>query len=170
MRSANDKVTRAFEEQRPMKNRQQDDKREQSETDSLKPAAPARLGHFVGRAHTVGVGTATAINSGIGGCCCIHAQRGRSAMLRASRQSFSASELITVADIAGKEGTQIHENSAWETVGKHACLTLLSIFSRSQEVKRRLQSPRFRDATATFATQREPKIGASLVGSTPFQA
>ena len=35
-------------------------------------------------------------------------------MLRASRQSFSASELITVADIAGKEGTQIHENSAWE--------------------------------------------------------
>ena len=162
MRSANDKVTRAFEEQRAMKNRQQGDKREQSETDSLKPAAPARLGHFVGRAHRAGVGTAPAINSRIGGCCCIRAQRGRSAMLRASRQSFSASELITVADIAGKEGTQVHENSAWENAEKKG---MPYVAVDSQQIVRNSNArlnPHFSTTpTVTFATWRGPKIGAS---------
>jgi hypothetical protein len=74
-------------------------------------------------------------------------------MLRASRQSFSASELITVADIAGKEGTQMHENSAWETAGKKS---MSYVAVDSQQIARKsnagLNSHFSTTPTVTFAT------------------
>jgi hypothetical protein len=73
---ANDKITRAFEKQRPVKDRKQDDEREQTETNSLKPPARPRLREFAGRAHARRVGVATAADSGIAGWFCIHAQTG----------------------------------------------------------------------------------------------
>ena len=66
LRSANDKVARAFEKQRSVKNRQGNNEYKEAETNSPKPPSPRWFRCFTVRIHAARIETAPASNSWIG--------------------------------------------------------------------------------------------------------